>query len=171
MTSIFKRVNSRFSSERANKKKEKDNIFSEVQKPKKRKNKKIKVEKEKPIIAEEKNWIEEEEEEGELLVDVYQEKENIVIRSTVAGVNPDDIDIDINNDMITIRGKRSSAVDIEEEDYFYRECYWGSFSRSIILPCEVQANKVKAALKNGVLIVTLPKIKTHRSVKISLQPK
>ncbi len=163
MVSIFKK--------QANKKKKEDNIFSEVQKSKKRKNKKIKISSEKPVEVEEKNWIEEEEEEGELLVDVYQEKESVVIRSTVAGVSPEDIDIDINNDMITIRGKRTSAVDIEEEDYFYRECYWGSFSRSIILPCEVQANKVKAALKNGVLTVTLPKTKTHKSVKISVQPK
>jgi len=163
MVSIFKK--------QTNKKKKEENIFSEVQNLKKRKNKKIKISSEKPVEVEEKNWIEEEEEEGELLVDVYQEKENVVIRSTVAGVSPEDIDIDINNDMITIRGKRSSAVDIEEEDYFYRECYWGSFSRSIILPCEVQANKVKAALKNGVLTVTLPKTKIHKSVKVSVQPK
>lgn len=163
MVSIFKK--------QANKKKKEDNVFSEVQKPKKRKNKKIKVEKEKPIAVEEKNWIEEEEEEGELLVDVYQEEESIIIRSTVAGVSPDDIDIDINNDMITIRGKRNPGIDVDKEDYFYRECYWGSFSRSIILPCEVQANKVKASLKNGVLIIALPKTKTHKSIKISVQPK
>lgn len=118
-----------------------------------------------------KNWIEEEEEEGELLVDVYQDGNSVVIRSTVAGVRPEDIDIDINNDMITIRGKRKDSSLIEEGDYFYKECYWGSFSRSIILPCEVQANKVKAALKDGVLTVVLPKSQKDKSVKISVERK
>jgi len=118
-----------------------------------------------------KNWIEEEEEEGELLVDVYQEGNNVVIRSTVAGVRPEDIDIDINNDMITIRGKRKESSVIDEGDYFYKECYWGSFSRSIILPCEVQANKVKAALKDGVLTVVLPKSLKEKTVKVNVERK
>lgn len=117
------------------------------------------------------NWIEEEEEEGELLVDVYQEGNNVVIRSTVAGVRPEDIDIDINNDMITIRGKRKESSLIDEGDYFYKECYWGSFSRSIILPCEVQASKVKAALKDGVLTVVLPKSLKEKSVRINVERK
>lgn len=118
-----------------------------------------------------KNWIEEEEEEGELLVDVYQDGENIVIRSTVAGVRPEDLDIDINNDMITIRGKRKEIDTINGDDYFYQECYWGSFSRSIILPCEVQAGKAKATLKDGILLITLPKSQKDRSVKVSVDIK
>ncbi len=129
---------------------------------------KIKIEEQKnsPLP---KNWIEEEEEEGELLVDVYQEGNNVVIRSTVSGVKPEDIDIDINNDMITIRGKRKEASSIEEGDFFYKECYWGSFSRSIILPCEVSANKVKATLRDGVLTVVLPKNQKDKSFKISVE--
>ncbi len=142
-------------------------MFKKKQKTKKN-NKK---EEKKPIMEERKNWIEEEEEEGELLVDVFQSKDEIVIRSTVAGVKPEDIDIDINNDMITIRGKRKNDLKIEEEDYFYRECYWGSFSRSVILPCEVQANKVKASLKDGVLTIKLPKSKKEESVKVSIDVK
>ncbi len=125
----------------------------------------------KESVDEKKNWIEEEMEEGELLVDVYQNKNNIIIRSTIAGVRPEDIDIDINNDMITIRGRRKEELVADEEDYFYKECYWGSFSRSIILPCEVQANKVKASLKNGVLTITLPKSKTKKVVKVSVNVK
>ena len=122
-------------------------------------------------VGEKKNWIEEDIEEGELLVDVYQSNGNIVIRSTIAGVNPEDIDIDINNDMITIRGRRREEITEAEENYFYKECYWGGFSRSIILPCEVQANKVKASLKNGVLTVTLPKVITKKAVKVSVNVK
>jgi len=115
-----------------------------------------------------KNWIEEEEEEGELLVDVYQNDGNIIIRSTVAGVKPEDLDIDLNNDMITIRGKRKGVDTINEDDFFYQECYWGSFSRSIILPCEVQAGKVKASLKDGILTIVLPKSEKDKAVKISV---
>jgi HSP20 family protein len=142
-------------------------------KTKKQKNKKNKIETkiEGGLNLEKKNWIEEEIEEGELLVDVYQSGANIVIRSTIAGVRPEDIDIDINNDMITIRGRRKEELVAEEEDFFYKECYWGGFSRSIILPCEVQANKVKASLKNGVLTVTLPKVKNRKAVKVSVNVK
>ena len=140
----------------------------------KNKNKKaIKSKKEEAIkeIEETKNWIEEEEEEGELLVDVYQDKSNIMIRSTVAGVKSEDIDVDINNDMLTIRGKRKDVTSVSEEDYFYQECYWGSFSRSVILPGEVQAAKVKANLKDGVLTVTLPKARKEKTVKVSVDVK
>jgi HSP20 family protein len=139
-----------------------------------KKNSKIPVEKLEPkdkFLEEKKNWIEEDVEEGELLVDVYQSDNNIIIRSTIAGVRSEDIDIDINNDMITIRGKRTEEVVAPEEDYFYKECYWGGFSRSIILPCEVQASKVKASLKNGVLTVTLPKILNKKAVKVSVDVK
>ena len=102
---------------------------------------------------------EEIEEEGQLAVDVYQDKKNIIIKSTIAGVEPDDIDISIDNDMITIRGRREKQRDIAEDDYFYQECYWGGFSRSIILPVEVDAEGIEAGMRNGVLTITLPK--TH----------
>lgn len=104
-----------------------------------------------------KDWLEEGDYAGQLAVDVFQTKDEIVIKSTIAGVRPEDIDISINNDMITIRGKRDKDHEVADEDYFYRECYWGGFSRSIILPCEVKIDRIKAAMKNGVLTITLPK--------------
>jgi len=103
------------------------------------------------------NWLEEQDFSGQLAVDVYQTKDDIVIKSTIAGVKPEDIDISINNDMITVRGKREKDHEVIEDDYFYRECYWGGFSRSVILPCEVKTDKIKASMKNGVLTVVLPK--------------
>lgn len=102
-------------------------------------------------------WLEEEDYAGQLAVDVYQTKNEIVIKSTIAGVKPEDIDISVNNDMITIRGKRDKDHEVVESDYFYRECYWGGFSRSIILPTDVKVDKIKATIRNGVLTVTLPK--------------
>jgi HSP20 family protein len=96
--------------------------------------------------------------EGQLAVDVYQDNENhVVITSTVAGVAREDLDISINNDMVTIRGRRKPPHVVSDEQYFYQECFWGGFSRSIILPVDVKAEQAKATLKNGVLTVVLPK--------------
>jgi HSP20 family protein len=95
--------------------------------------------------------------EGQLAVDVYQDGHSIVVKSTIAGVRPQDLDIAITNDMVTIRGKRGQDTTVEEKDFFFQECYWGSFSRSIILPCEVRSSHAVASLKNGVLTITLPK--------------
>lgn len=114
-------------------------------------------------------WLEEDYEEGQLSVDVFQTKEAIVIKSTIAGVKPEDIDISINNDMVTIRGKREIEQSISNEDYFYQECYWGGFSRSIILPLEIKPDKVEATLKNGVLTITLPKVEKAKAVSVRVK--
>lgn len=114
------------------------------------------------------NW-DDDYEEGELSIDVFEDDgNNIVVKSTIAGVKPEDIDISVNNDMLTIRGKREYEEKVEEKNYFYRECYWGNFSRSIILPCEVKVDKISAKLKNGVLTVKLPKAKTEKKVAIKV---
>jgi len=102
-------------------------------------------------------WLEDQDYSGQLAVDVYQTNDDIIIKSTIAGVSTEDIDISINNDMITIRGTRGKDHEVVEDDYFYRECYWGGFSRSIILPCDVKMDKINASMKNGVLTIVLPK--------------
>ncbi len=94
---------------------------------------------------------------GQLAVDVYQTPKEIIIKSTIAGVQPEDLDISINNDMVTIKGRRSQEETIADEDYIYKECHWGGFSRSIILPVDVKDDRVKASLKNGILTIILPK--------------
>ncbi|HPC37284.1 MAG TPA: Hsp20/alpha crystallin family protein [Candidatus Paceibacterota bacterium] len=107
--------------------------------------------------------------EGQLMVDVYQTPTEIVIKSTVAGVNSEDIDISIVNDMITIKGRRILDENIKNEDYFFQECYWGSFSRSIILPMEIDSDRISATLKNGILTIRLPKIDKNRVKKIRIK--
>lgn len=119
----------------------------------------------------EKQWLGTEYEEGQLSIDVYQTPENLVVKSTIAGVKPDDIDIAINNDLLTIRGKREMQEKINDNSYLFRECYWGSFSRSIILPVEVIPEKIDASLENGVLTVILPKAKTSRQISIKVKGK
>ncbi len=99
----------------------------------------------------------EEEQEGQLTVDVFQDDQNIIIQSTIAGVSPEDLDVSITNDMVTIRGERRRQYDIDHEDYFYQECYWGTFSRSIILPVEIDADRAEAKIKNGVMTIRIPK--------------
>ncbi len=115
-----------------------------------------------------KAWLEAEEE-GQLSIDVYQTSEAIVVKSTIAGVKPEDIDISINNDMLTIRGRREMMDEVKDEDYLFRECYWGSFSRSIILPVEIEPDRVEAFLENGVLTVVLPKAKASKQISIKVK--
>jgi len=103
------------------------------------------------------NWLDGENFDGQLAVDVYQTAKDIVIKSTIAGVRPEDIDIAINNDMVTIKGYRRQDDTVDDDQYFYRECYWGGFSRSIILPVDIIEDRVRASLKNGVLTIVLPK--------------
>jgi len=101
------------------------------------------------------NWFNEDYE-GELAVDVYQSGKNIIVKSTIAGVRPEDLEIFLHNDLLTIRGRREIGQEETGSDYFYKECYWGGFSRSIILPAEVMADRAEASLKNGILKITMP---------------
>lgn len=109
------------------------------------------------------------EDEGQLTVDLYQTPDEIILESPIAGVRPEDLDIAITSESVSIKGKREKEKRVKDEDYFYQECYWGRFARSIILPQEVDADKSEAAIKNGVLIIHLPKLNRQRSKKIKVQ--
>ena len=118
-----------------------------------------------PLVRAEENpsineWLdyEEPEAEGQLAIDVYQTPQKIIIKSTIAGAKPEDLKISLHHDLLTIKGLRTAGAEIKDEDYLYRECYWGSFSRSIILPAEVDNKRVEAELENGVLTISLHKI-------------
>lgn len=115
-----------------------------------------------------KNWSQSETE-GQLAIDVYQTPADIVIKSTIAGVKPEDLDIAIANDMVTIRGHRKGDDSLGKDDFFYQECYWGPFSRSIILPVDVQTEKSLATLVNGVLTIKLPKSEKIKTKKIEIK--
>lgn len=107
--------------------------------------------------------------EGQLTIDVYQTESDIVIKSTIAGVKPEDLDVSINNDMVTIKGERKNEEEVPEENYYYQECYWGKFSRSVILPVDVLAEKIEASMKNGILTVRLPKADINKTKKIQVR--
>ena len=116
------------------------------------------------------NWLEnEEEEDGQLTIDVYQTATEIIIKSMVAGVKPEDLDISITRDMVTIKGKRETERFVKDEDYFHRELYWGSFSRTIMLPTEIEVEEAEAIEKHGLLVLRLPKIDKHRQTRLRVK--
>ncbi len=107
--------------------------------------------------------------EGQLTIDVYQTPSSIVVESTIAGVNPDDLDISITPDSVTVKGERRKEEKIKSEDYLYQECFWGRFSRSVILPQEIDPDKAQASVKSGVLKIVLPKLDRQKSKKIKVK--
>lgn len=115
------------------------------------------------------DWLEEEQEEGQLTVDVYQDTNNIVIKCMVAGVKPEDLEITMTRDMVTIKGRRETEKSIQDEDYFHQELYWGSFSRTITLPAEVNIEEAEAVEKHGLLIIKLPKIDKNRQARLKVK--
>ncbi|MGC9602891.1 MAG: Hsp20/alpha crystallin family protein [Minisyncoccia bacterium] len=108
-------------------------------------------------------------EEGTLTVDVFEEGDYIVVQSTVAGVKEDDLEINITNESVTIRGERERKEEVKEKDYFYQELFWGNFSRSIILPQEVDPDNSTATMKNGILTIKMPKMSRSRSKKLKIK--
>lgn len=109
------------------------------------------------------------EREGQLTIDVYQTADAIVVESPIAGVKGDEIDINITSESVTVRGRRERIQTVKEEDFFYQECYWGRFSRSVILPEEVDADNAEATIKNGVLRIIMPKITKQKGKKLRVK--
>lgn len=110
-----------------------------------------------------------EEEEGELAMDVYQTPDDIIVQAIVAGVRPEDIDVAISRDAITIKGRRQDARKIENEDFYLQELYWGYFSRTISLPQEVDVDEAVAITKNGILTIKLPRLDKNRTQKLKVK--
>ena len=130
----------------------------------KRQGKSLKVEK-----KDGKNWLEEEGDEAELTVDVYQTPAEIVIQTMVAGVKPEDLELTIARDMITIRGKREEHRSIDEDNYFTKELYWGRFSRTILLPQEVEPEEAEAIEKHGLLTIKLKKVDKEKRSSVRVR--
>jgi HSP20 family protein len=107
--------------------------------------------------------------EGQLAIDVYQTPDELVVESTIAGVKGADIEIDVTSEKVTIRGGRKRETEISDGDYYYQECFWGKFSRSVILPQEVDPDKATSNLKNGVLTIHLPKLHRDRARKVAVK--
>ncbi len=114
----------------------------------------------------EEKWFEPE---GQLAVDVYQTEKELVIQSAIAGIKLANLDISIEKDKLTIKGKREKTIEEGEKNYFYQECYWGSFSREIILPVEVDPSRAAAIFQEGILTIRMPKIEREKKRTIVIK--
>ncbi len=112
------------------------------------------------------DWMEDSE--GQLAVDVYQDSDNVIIKAPIAGVKQEDLEISITDEVVTIRGERKEEKEVARENFFCQECYWGSFSRSYVLPVEVVSEKAQASLKNGILTLTIPKMEKTKTKTIPI---
>lgn len=106
---------------------------------------------------------------GQLTLDVYQTDNDIVIEAPIAGILTDNLDVEISPESVVIRGKREKKEKIEKKDYLCQELYWGRFSRSIILPQEINPDHAKADFKNGILKIVLPKLNKTKSKKMKIK--
>lgn len=121
------------------------------------------------IAVEDSGAVAEEEADGELAVDVYQTPTHIIIKAMIAGVRPEDLDVSITRDMVTLRGKRERHTEGTAGDFFFQELYWGSFSRTIVLPQEVEIEEAEATEKHGLLTIKLPKLDKGRQAKLKIK--
>ena len=112
---------------------------------------------------------EEEPAEGQLPVDVYQTPSEVVIRTFIAGVRPDEINLSISRDMVVIEGARAERETIPDSDYFNRELFWGTFSRTILLPQEIDVDNSSASAKDGLLTLILPKLDKAKQTKLRVK--
>jgi len=120
-----------------------------------------------PPIADD-QWDEDEPVAGQLAVDVYETKEKLMVKGRVAGVNKSELDVSISDNTLTVKGTLSAGNEDGVENYFLQECYWGEFSRSIVLPVPVKEDEIEAVLKDGVLTISFSKVKQDTVKKIQV---
>lgn len=106
---------------------------------------------------------------GELAIDVYQTEDSVVIKAPMAGVDPQDLELAVQEEMITIKGKRHAEHEVKKDEYLLQECFWGAFERSFSLPVPVESEKARAQLKNGLLTITIPKAKQEKTKFITVE--
>lgn len=123
------------------------------------------IEIKKPVKAK----VYEEDEVGELSVDMYETSKEIIIESMIAGVKPEDLQISTTHDTITVAGKREANTHIKEDQYLIQELFWGSFSRTVQLPADIAVDEAEAVEKHGLLIIRLPKIDKDRNIKVKVK--
>lgn len=137
-------------------------VKEEPKEEKEKKSKKIELKVEEKPKEKEEEWPEPE---GELAIDMYQTENELVIQSAIAGVKPEEINIELEGDILLIEGERKRPNN-EKGEYLIQECYWGRFSRKIILPMEVNPDKIEAKFKDGILTIKCKKITKEKRKKI-----
>jgi HSP20 family protein len=121
------------------------------------------------VPEDEEEWEEPEDFPGQLAVDVYETADKLVVKARTAGISKNDLDVTINDNILTISGVLSGGEDEQTTRWHIQECYWGEFSRTIALPVQVREEGVKAELKEGVLTITFEKEKVEAPIKIDVE--
>jgi len=106
---------------------------------------------------------------GQLVVDVYETDKELIVQSAIAGIKSEQIDVALDNDILIIKGEREDPSKEKDKRYFLKECYWGPFSKEIILPREIDTSKIDAKVKDGILTVRMPKIERAKNKKIEVE--
>ncbi len=104
-------------------------------------------------------------------LDMYQTADDVVVKATIPGINPEDVDITITGDVLTIKGENKVEEEKKNTDYFYRERGVGSFTRTINLPADLQTDKADASFENGVLTLSIPKAEEIKPKQIKIKAK
>jgi HSP20 family protein len=104
-----------------------------------------------------------------LAVDVYQTDDDVVLKAPIAGVRPEDLEISITDEVVTIKGERKEQAEIARENYLCQECYWGAFARAYVMPVPVIGDKAQASLKNGILTIKIPKQEKTKAKTIEVK--
>jgi HSP20 family protein len=110
-------------------------------------------------------------EEWQLPIDMYQTDNEVVVKAAIPGLKPEEVDISITGDTLTIKGEHKEDKEIRDEDYFYKECRFGSFSRTVTIPVKVKTDKAEAVFENGILTLTLPKAEEVKPKQIKVKVK
>jgi len=111
-------------------------------------------------ISADSDWMQDYE--GQLAIDAYETDDSIVVKAPIAGVKPEDLEISITDEAISVKGQRKEEHEITRDNYLAQECYWGSFSRTYNLPIAVDSEKAKASLKHGILTIKIPKLEKSK---------
>lgn len=109
------------------------------------------------------------EQDGELVVDVFETGDHFVVSAAIAGVQIKDMDISLEKDMMVIKGNRTDPHENPDRKYFYQECYWGPFSRKIVLPENIDIDKADAQMDKGVLTIKIPKVENTGPGKVGIK--
>jgi len=106
---------------------------------------------------------------GQLALDVHETPEHVIVTAPIAGVKPEDINVVITENLVTIKGERKQDAEISPDAYIAQECYWGEFARDYQLPVAVVGEEAAASLKDGVLRVTIPKLEAKKKKVVKVR--
>lgn len=112
-------------------------------------------------LTQDSEWFEDVD--GQLALDAFQTEDSIIVKAPIAGVKPDDLEVTVTDEIVTVKGTRRDETTVTRDAYFIQECYWGGFARSYVLPVAVDADKAQAVLKDGLLTVTIPKLEKSKT--------